>query len=55
MFHEEDGDERRRENDHPPHSSIDTYRLKYFLLFSVDNVEKDEFVLQKDKNWALKT
>jgi len=37
---------------HHTHPLILT-RLKYFSLFSVDNVEKDGFVLQKEENWDL--
>lgn len=52
QFHEEeDGrrDRRRRSAIHPTHPIILTF-LKHLVLFSVDTIEKDEFVLEKDEN-----
>ena len=51
MFHEEDGRMKGegRKTIHHTHRLI-LARLKYFLLFSIDNVEKDGFVLQKEEN-----
>lgn len=51
QFHEEDGrrDRRRRSAIHPTHPIIYSL-LKHLVLFSVDTIEKDEFVLEKDEN-----
>jgi hypothetical protein len=50
-FHEEDGrrDRRRRSAIHPTHPIVLSF-LKHLVLFSVDTIEKDEFVLEKDEN-----
>jgi hypothetical protein len=50
-FHEEDGrrDRRRRSAIHPTHPIILSL-LKHLVLFSVDTIEKDELVLEKDEN-----
>lgn len=52
MFHEEDGriNGEGRNTIHHTHRLI-LVRSKYFLLFSIDNVEKDGFALQKEENW----
>jgi hypothetical protein len=54
MFHEEDGRTKGegRTTIHHTHLAVLT-RLKYFLFFSVDNVERDGFVLQKEENEDL--
>jgi hypothetical protein len=51
MFHEEDGRMKGEGRTTIRHTHpLRVSHSKYFLLFSVDNVEKSAFVLQKEEN-----